>query len=175
MIFANSSLQRIERGLKRKSRLKFVLIVLSFALLNNIVFSFLTILFDDLNIKFSTPPIQVERTAINLLLSVVIIAPVLETLLFQHFIYIFFRNIKFFIKNPHHILFISAFLFGLAHHYHLIYLIGSVFGGFIYMFAYMARIDRDKYTFWLVVLIHSTYNAILSGMFLLFDARIIFP
>ena len=174
-MFANKLLQRIESGLQRLSRLKFVLAVLGFALINNIVFSLLTVFFDDFNIKFSTPPIQVERSAANLLFSVAIVAPLVETFAFQYLCYFFLRKVAIFRQKPQYILIISAALFGLAHHYHLIYLVGSFLGGIIYMLAYMSRVDKDKNTFWLVALIHSLYNAILAGLFLLFETQTFSP
>lgn len=82
-----------------------------------------------------------------------VIAPLLETALFQHFL---FKQLKKFSLNHVWMVVISGLLFGIAHSYHTLYVINAFFGGMILMSCYILRIGKQP--FLVTSAIHAVYN-----------------
>lgn len=90
------------------------------------------------------------------LLEVVILAPLIETLIFQKWFYNLFSLIDWLNRYKIFIILISAVAFGLIHFYSLSYIIYNFFIGALLMFIYIIKINRKPY--WTVVILHSLMN-----------------
>jgi membrane protease YdiL (CAAX protease family) len=82
-----------------------------------------------------------------------VVAPLLETLLFQHFLFKLLQRFK--VKYIWMVL-ISGLVFGFAHSYHLMYVIDAFFGGVILMSCYLLRIG--KHPFLTTCIVHAVFN-----------------
>ncbi len=95
------------------------------------------------------------------LLLVVIFAPLLETLIFQTFLFfIFIEKLK---SSTRIFIIGSAILFGLAHYrgYIDIVIVGAIIClVFNYIYAVLREMDQPKKAFWTIVFIHSIVNTI---------------
>lgn len=90
------------------------------------------------------------------LLEVVILAPLIETLIFQKWFYNLFSLIGWLNRYKNFIILISAVAFGLIHFYSLSYIIYNFFIGALLMFTYIIKINKKAY--WIVVILHSLMN-----------------
>lgn len=120
------------------------------------------------DIQFREELINPEQPTltITILISTLILAPIVETALFQTFIYQFKRWLHF---NNITIVLISAICFGLIHDYSLLYTISTFFTGSILMYAYILRSEYNNKPYWSVTLAHSTLNAFALLMLLVFE------
>lgn len=97
-----------------------------------------------------------------LLIIAVIILPIIETLIFQHYIILFFRKI--YVKKNQVILFpmlYSAIAFSLAHIYSIYYMIDTFIMGLYFAYAYIYILDKFKsktHAFLVVLICHSLLN-----------------
>lgn len=90
--------------------------------------------------------------------TVVIFAPLVETLVWQLLLYWLLSKIRYFKKNPIWIILISAIGFGISHNYSTHYIIWATIIGFLFMYAYVLRLKNQP--FWTVVAIHALANAV---------------
>lgn len=99
----------------------------------------------------------INNTSVLLKLLVTgLIAPVLETYLFQHLIInLFYNN-----KNLKLIIFISALLFGVSHFYDIGYVINTFFIGIVLATSYILWNSKKINPFWGTTIIHSVHNII---------------
>jgi uncharacterized protein len=86
----------------------------------------------------------------------VIVAPIIETLLFQFGLNEILVKLK--IKNYFLLLIVPSGLFALSHHYNWLYIIYTFFGGLLLNWFYLYAKVNGKYAFWWVVLLHSLFN-----------------
>lgn len=95
----------------------------------------------------------------------VITAPVLETLIFQIFIYWCTSKL---ISNKKYFLMIylisSSLLFAISHYYSVSYLLYTICCGAVLSYSYFIFKERKENAFVLTVLIHSIFNFILFGI-----------
>ena len=109
------------------------------------------------------------NSKIQLIISVIFIAPLLETFIFQYLIFIIFRkyNINNFI-----FLCVSSFLFSLVHLYkyeNLLEIINIFFIGIILAYAYLLFTKKEKSSaFKNVYLIHLLYNSTILVIYLIY-------
>ncbi len=90
----------------------------------------------------------------------VIVAPLLETFIFQ---FLFYYIIKIFYKFLGHYfnfiyIIISATLFGLSHKYSIYYQIGTFFFGLIFSYSFIFFKTKFNSPFISVCIVHSLYN-----------------
>ena len=90
------------------------------------------------------------------ILLAVIIGPLIETLLSQKLVYKLLSLIKFLKQHKILILILGALFFGILHFYSLSYIVYNVFMGFLFMYAYIVRINKNPY--WTVVALHGLTN-----------------
>ncbi len=134
----------------------FTLITYAFSFIDVIINIFFTLP----NQYFKEPPSLEAEGIVWFALGVLLLAPVLETLLYQLLVYkIFnrFTNLKV-KKNQYLLLFISALLFSLSHYYSILYIIRTFFLGLVLMYAYFLKAENTKQAFWLVTIIHALTN-----------------
>tara|TARA_R110001592_G_scaffold363142_2_gene680675 strand:+ start:1935 stop:2423 length:489 start_codon:yes stop_codon:yes gene_type:complete len=107
----------------------------------------------------SNSTIYQDKLTIRLFITSVIIAPPLETLIFQHIPYFFFKKI---ISNFHITSLIIGVLFGFIHYFNEqnffeVFTISLI--GIIYAYIYIIAYKRDNtYPFLITALIHCMYN-----------------
>lgn len=90
--------------------------------------------------------------------AAVFLAPVLETLMNQVFVYWLLSKIAYFRSRPWLIVFISAVLFGMMHWYNLGYIIFAFTLGLLFMCIYMYYLPNYSKAFWSTALIHFARN-----------------
>ena len=112
---------------------------------------------------FNIPDIQFrERIAdentkitIDLLLNALILAPILETLVFQTFFYTIFKKIKI---NKWIIVLVSGISFGAFHNFSIFYMIDTALVGVIFMYFYILRAEYNKKPIASTIIAHATIN-----------------
>jgi len=94
------------------------------------------------------------------ILPVVIIAPILETLLCQHLIFLIFRK-WIHIKNKYDwAIIVSSILFGLGHMYDVIYIIFAFLQGLTLAYCYYFYKRNIVKAFWSTAIVHAIHNGI---------------
>ena len=132
------------------SLLLLFLLFLCFYLIWTPLFYFL---FNKWDITFASKP---TSTIFESILISVIMAPLVETLLFQKLVYRLLSLMKFLKRRKILIMILGAIAFGALHTYSLLYIIYAVFMGFLFMYAYIVRINKNPY--WTVVALHGLIN-----------------
>ncbi|OPZ14471.1 MAG: CAAX amino terminal protease self- immunity [Bacteroidetes bacterium ADurb.BinA261] len=110
------------------------------------------------DILFSPTPNETIMTAGlgQQILAIVILAPLIETLIFQKWVYQALSLFGWLKRYKILIIFLSAVIFGSIHFYSLSYAIYNFFAGALLMLAYIIKIDKNPY--WTVVLLHGLMN-----------------
>jgi hypothetical protein len=108
-------------------------------------------------IFFAPPSINIDGIW-GIVIKGLIVAPLIETLVFQRFVYYLFTKISYLNNKNILICILSGVLFGLSHYYSLYYIILAVIIGFVLMYAYLIHIKQMRKSFWIVVVIHFLLN-----------------
>jgi len=87
-----------------------------------------------------------------------IVAPIIETFLFQTLVILGLRRLKFFRSRMYIVVIISALIFGIVHTYSLIYIMYAFLMGLILAYSYNVYIEKVDSSFIVVALIHSARN-----------------
>lgn len=87
---------------------------------------------------------------------IVIIAPVIETFIFNLLPNQILKKIG--LKNTFFLVLIPSIIFSLFHLYHPIYGVMALIGGIIINWYFLHSHSKIKIAFWLVTLLHSSYN-----------------
>lgn len=114
-----------------------------------------------LELLFSTleaPNPHIFDSEIKEFFSLLVLAPVLETIIFQMLVYSFLRYILKFRTIT--ILILSAIIFGISHCYDIVYVIVAAVMGFLFMFLYIILNKREFYPLLITILTHSMLNLI---------------
>lgn len=86
----------------------------------------------------------------------IIVAPLIETLLFQYIVIEIFKSIKIRLK---YCCILSAFVFASMHLYNIFYFLYAFVGGLMFAFLY-TRGKNQKYAMLLPLIAHTIYNGI---------------
>lgn len=92
------------------------------------------------------------------LLLFVVIAPVIETLVFQTLFFSAMRLVHFFRRRMYLIILTSALFFGLLHSYSAIYVLYGFLGGIVFSYSYAVYMQKPQSAFGVVAAIHSIRN-----------------
>ena len=92
----------------------------------------------------------------------IIVAPLIETLLFQSLPYFLLKDIPLLERKKIILILISALFFGITHFYSLFYVMYAFLLGIILMYGYVIRFKNDNKTFFLICVSHAFLN---SGIF----------
>lgn len=149
---------KISAYLRQLHPLLFIPLIVAVSFVFEIVFYGLVSLFGIPDIVFVKNDID-EYSIFMKIFTAVIMAPLLETLIFQKWFYRLLSKIKYFRNNVCWIIIISGILFGLSHCYSAHYMIITTAIGFLLMYAYILRIDKHPY--WTVAAIHALSNFII--------------
>lgn len=144
-----SKIKNVILGL-RQWELIFLIMLLNF--LNNYLFSLISNFFDiSLNKGFNDQYTIKEKVVLF-----VIVAPLIETLLFQYTVIEICKSIK---MRLRYCCIISAFTFGLLHLYNIFYFLYAFSGGLLFAFLYV-RGKNQKNAIILPLVAHTIYNGI---------------
>ena len=110
------------------------------------------------DIIFVENPHSFHQTYWGLVFGAIVIASLLETVIFQVGGYHLLKKIKCLQKRKCYIVLIGGILFGLFHFFSLSYIIVTTITGTFFMYAYI--IKRHKGGYWLVVLLHAFVNGL---------------
>lgn len=161
------SIHHLKKIIGKANMIQFCLIILVLVnLVRAIVhLSFKTLQLDD--IGFSEPLINLDKPVLTVTvsISILVLAPIVETALFQTLIYKLTKWCRF---NNITIVLISAVCFGLMHYYSLLYMISTFFTGGILMYVYILRSEYNNKPYWSVTLAHFMLNAFALFMVLIF-------
>ena len=162
------NIHRLKEIIGKANMIRFCLIVLVAVNLTKAIvhLSFKMLQLDD--IQFNEPLINLEKPVltVDLLLDILIFAPIIETALYQTLI---FKLTKWLHFNNITIVLISAICFGLMHDYSLFYMISTFFIGSILMYTYILRSEYNNKPYWSMTLAHSAVNAFALLMLLVFE------
>lgn len=145
---------RVHCFLDRLSTLSFILIV---TILSYIITTPLVIIFN----SYDTSGPNISK--LNLFQIVVvasIIAPLLETLVFQSGIYHLIQCIKFLKRNKIAFILFSGLFFGVEHYYSFFYVFYAFIMGLILAYSYDLYKKKQVSPFWVVTAIHCLRNSI---------------
>ncbi|WP_416337305.1 type II CAAX prenyl endopeptidase Rce1 family protein [Galbibacter sp. EGI 63066] len=145
------------RFLLRISKFKFILYSITLCLLANVLLSKVILLYNENSFDVQQSE---EGSIIFRFIVIIILAPLLETLLYQFIIIeagIFLFNKK--KKTLMIIILISSIMFGLSHCYNLSYIILGVSAGIILSLLYvLCKLRKDISPFFFVFIVHSFVN-----------------
>lgn len=116
-------------------------------------------LFDFLNnnyFKLEDAEIQELEKQNGFIILAVIVAPIVETLIFQLGLNELLIKLK--VKSNFLLLFVPGVVFALSHSYNWLYVIFTFSGGLMLNWFYLYAKAHGKYAFWWTVLLHSFYN-----------------
>lgn len=137
----------------------------SFILVMSILTFLVTIPFTLLLPELQSHPSNNESIYLQIL-SVIIIAPLLETLIFQVFLFWILRFIPWIRKYDILIILISSVIFGLNHPFGITYIICTAVIGICYNYAYWIYYKKNEKAyvtmseFWIVFWIHEIHNIV---------------
>jgi hypothetical protein len=99
-----------------------------------------------------------EFSLLEIFFLAVIIAPLIETFIFQFLIIEILSKFK---VNTSLILWISTLLFSLSHNYNVVYILAMVFPGLLYASFYLfLKKETSKSPFFMIFLLHAIANLI---------------
>ncbi len=161
-------INRLKEILGKANIIQFCLIVLvAVNLIRAIVYlPFKILQLDDIQFREELINPEQPTLTVTILISTLILAPIVETALFQTFIYQFKRWLH---LNNLTIVLISSICFSLIHNFSLLYMISTFFTGSILMYGYILRSEYNNKPYWSVTLAHSTLNAFALLMLLVFE------
>lgn len=121
-----------------------------------LIISYIITLYDETLIDTSISAQEFSLTEIFLL--TVVVAPLVETFIFQFLIIELLSKLK--IKTGL-ILSVSTLLFSLSHNYNVIYIIAMVFPGLLYASFYLyLKKERSKFPFLIISSLHAISNLV---------------
>ena len=135
-----------------KRIIQLFILILLFKIINGYTFNYINHRFFKLeNAVFDT------FSEKELFLLVVIFAPVIETLIFQWFLYQLLDKIK---VNSVSIVILMSIAFSLAHWYHWLYVIAAFIKGLFlnYFYVYILKNRNELIAVLLTIVLHSSYN-----------------
>ena len=162
------NIHRLKEIIGKANMIQFCLIVLVAVNLTKAIVHLLFKILRMDDIRFSEPLINLKQPSISvdLLIGALIFAPIVETALYQTFIYKFTKWLNF---NNITIVLISSVCFSLGHRYSLLYMISTFFTGSILMYTYILKAEYHNKPYWSMTLAHSTVNAFALLMLLVFE------
>ena len=149
-------IKKADEFLKKLSTLKFIITITFCTFLVSIALGSLSAI---LNTTISDTDVAVSNSSlIEAFIVSVIIAPLIETLIFQYVIIKYLRKLNILKNRNSIIILISAILFGLAHTYSLQYVIHMFFIGILLAYSFSIYEKKESSPFWTVCAIHSLRN-----------------
>lgn len=149
---------KINRFLTNLTTIKFIIVITSSMFLSSTI---LGIVIDLFGITSPDTDSFISKSALtSQFILAVVIAPILETFLFQNCIIKFLRKIELIRQNDLIIILLSAFLFGLLHYYDLGYIINTTVLGIFLSYTFVTFEKKNISPFFVTCIIHSFKNFI---------------
>ncbi|ABR47267.1 Abortive infection protein [Alkaliphilus metalliredigens QYMF] len=101
------------------------------------------------------------------ILLTVVLAPIVETAVFQMVPIRYLRKTNFLKEKPMITILISAVFFGLGHTYNIIRVIETSLIGIILAYSYYIYLEKNYYPFWIVTSIHGLRNLMTTILLLI--------
>lgn len=141
------------KKLENKKIVQLFLLLLLFKIVNGYLFSYINNRF----FKFENTAFE-NFSEIELFFIAVVVAPVIETLIFQYGLYKFLNYIK--IKNTIFAVVLMSFAFSQAHSYHWLYMLATFVSGLFLNYFYISILkSRSEFiAVLLTIALHLSYN-----------------
>ncbi len=139
--------------LEGKKIIRLFFLIFLFKLINGYVFTYINSRYFKLeNAIFE------ELSEKEMLLLAVVLAPIIETLIFQLFLYRIINKTR--INNTLIIIILMSFVFSQAHWYHWLYVVASFINGLFlnYFYIYTYKKKNELIAVLLTIVLHSSYN-----------------
>jgi hypothetical protein len=139
--------------LNDKKVIQLFFLILLFKIINGYVFTYINHRFFKLeNVIFE------ELSEKEMFLLAVVIGPIIETLIFQLFLYRFINKTR--IINTSIIIILMSFAFSQAHWYHWLYVVAAFINGLFlnYFYLYTYKKKNEFIAVLLTIALHSSYN-----------------
>ena len=139
--------------LEGKKIIRLFFLIFLFKLINGYVFTYINSRYFKLeNAIFE------ELSEKEMLLLAVVLAPIIETLIFQLFLYRIINKTR--INNTLIIIILMSFVFSQAHWYHWLYVVASFINGLFlnYFYIYTYKNKNELLAVLLTIALHSSYN-----------------
>ena len=139
--------------LEGKKIIRLFFLIFLFKLINGYVFTYINSRYFKLeNAIFE------ELSEKEMLLLAVVLAPIIETLIFQLFLYRLINKTR--INNTSIIIILMSFVFSQAHWYHWLYVVASFINGLFlnYFYIYTYKKKNELIAVLLTIVLHSSYN-----------------
>ena len=139
--------------LENKKIIRFFFLLLLFKIINGYIFSYIN------NRFFNLENAIFEKFSENEILFIaVVFAPIIETLIFQFFLYRLLNQIR--IKNTLIIIILMSVAFSQAHWYHWLYVVATFINGLFlnYFYLYIHKKKNELIAVLLTIALHSSYN-----------------
>lgn len=127
-------------------------ILYGLAILNGYFFNWINDAFFQYKFEYE----DISRSSTFKFALIVVIAPFLETYLFQELPNIFLNKLR--VKNRIILILLPSLIFGFSHFYFWVYAVMAFFGGILINALYIYSKERSKYYFFIVSGFHSLYN-----------------
>ncbi|PKM68124.1 MAG: hypothetical protein CVU95_05640 [Firmicutes bacterium HGW-Firmicutes-2] len=149
-------INKLDTYLRSLPTAKFILIM---TLISFLVVIPLALMAFFMNIDMNGPDFD-EIPIVLSFLSLGIIVPIFETLIFQFLIIRFLKKFSFFKNRIYITILISAVLFGLAHTYSIYYMFFAFVDGLLLAYAFVIYEDKKVSAFWVTMAIHGLRNVL---------------
>lgn len=139
--------------LEGKKIIRLFFLIFLFKLINGYVFTYINSRYFKLeNAIFE------ELSEKEMLLLAVVLAPIIETLIFQLFLYRIINKTR--INNTSIIIILMSFVFSQAHWYHWLYVVAAFINGLFlnYFYIYTYKKKNELLAVLLTIALHSSYN-----------------
>ena len=163
----NPNIKNLNAFLAKANRLYFVfsisgLLYLTFIITNLLAYNLEKYCLIKDIVLIQSPNINNYNNVVLFFIAV-IVAPLIETLLFQSLPYFLLKDIPLLERKKIILILISALFFGITHFYSLFYVVYAFQLGIILMYGYVIRVKNDNKTFFLICVSHAFLN---SGIFI---------
>lgn len=164
----NRIFKKIDNYLKELSTIKFIIIMVLLTFLIIVPFLPLFYLYEN-HIGEKGGPIDLETgTLLYKVMVGSILAPIIETLIFQYVVIEILNAVKILKEKNIAIVIISAVLFGISHSYSYLYIFYAFIIGLLLAYSYLVYKKKKFSAFWVVFWIHCIRNTI-STILIYFD------
>lgn len=139
--------------LENKKIIQFFFLILLLKIVNGYLFTYIN------NSFFKLENTIFEKfSESELFFMAVVFAPIIETLIFQLFLFRLLNQIR--IKNTLAIIILMSVVFSQAHWYHWLYVVAAFISGLLlnYFYVYILKNKNELIAVLLTIALHSSYN-----------------
>lgn len=151
-----NNLIRLHNYLKGLTPVKFIITVLIMKVLFNLLMAPIHALYTT-NIDAVGGPIENSVPNLEMFIIAVIIAPIIESFIFQLGIIRILQDLLK-VKNKKLLILISAIIFAAQHWYSPFYILLMIFPGIIYAYTFLIYDDKEYHPYLMIVVIHALNN-----------------